>query len=192
VSQLRKVTAKESKGEKVVWLLRGNVHLAAGALAVAGCVLLFASSGRHTLFREADPLLGLSNRTLLALLGLLHLSLSVWLLATNDLMAQGLTMLWLGANSVAYSVGMAWLKAATPLPVLKLVAWKLGARPTGVDMCWKLMTAYLVVGSLAHLVLHWWRLKRLASDAFMRRWKQSREQGASTQRSMKRVWREGP
>ena len=164
-------------GQRLAWLLRGNVHLAAAGLAVVGLMLLCASSGRDPLFRQADALLGLSNRTLLRLLGLLHLGLAGWLLATRDLLSQGLMMLWLGVNCIVYQVGMAWVKAAVPLPVVKLVARKLGANPNAVDVCWRLFIAYLVLGSLAHVLLEWRRLKRVQSDAFMKHWKELREHG---------------
>jgi hypothetical protein len=170
-------TLKQGKDERVVWLLRTNVHLAAAALAMAGLILLLASSGSHSLFRQADALLGLSNRTLLVLLGLLHAGLSVWLLAAKDLVSQGLMMLWLGLNCFVYRVGMAWLGAATPLPVVKLVAWKLRASPRAVDICWRLLIGYLVLGSLAQLILQWRRSRRLQAGAFLRRWKELRERG---------------
>ena len=169
------------KEETVVWLLRANVHLAAAALAAVGLMLLFSSAGRHSLFRQPDALLGLSNRTLLALLGLLHLGISVWLIATKDVMTQGLVLLWWGVNCSVYFVGMSWLKTVSPLPVVKLVAWKLGASPRTLGFCWGVLVFYLVLGSLAHLLLERRRRKREESEAFIRRWRQSREQGASAE-----------
>jgi hypothetical protein len=155
-------------------LLRGHVHLTATALAVMGLAMLWACSGEHALHGQRDAVFDLSNRTVLAVLGLLHLGLSGWLLATRGSMSQGLMILWLGVNCIVYRVGMAWMKGATPLPVVQLVAWKLGANAKAVDICWRLFIAYLVVGSLVHLLLERRRLKGLESEAFLRHWKESR------------------
>ena len=84
----------------------------------------------------------------------------------------------LGANCFVYRVGMIWLKAVAPLPLVKLVAWKLGASPRAVDTCWKALIAYLVAGSLAHLMLERRRLKLDEDAAFLKRWKISREHAA--------------
>jgi hypothetical protein len=158
------------------------VRLAATALAVAGLAMLWACSGENALHGQRDALFDLSNRTVLAVLGLLHLGLSGWLLATRGSMSQGFMMLWLAVNCIVYRVGMAWMKAASPLPVVQLVAWRLGANAKGVDICWRLFIAYLVVGSLAHLLLERRRLKGLESDAFLRHWKETREHGTASQR----------
>ena len=163
-------------------LLRGHVHLTATALAVMGLAMLWACTSRHWLLGERDALFDLSNRTVLAVLGLLHLGLSGWLLATRGSMSEGFMMLWLGVNCIVYRVGMAWMKAASPLPVVQLVAWKLGANPKAVDICWRLFIAYLVVGSLARLLLERRRLKGLESEAFLRHWKETREHGTAPQR----------
>jgi hypothetical protein len=162
-------------------LPKGNVHLAAAALAVAGLLLLYACSGGHSLLREQDALLGLSNRTVLMLLALLHLGVCGWLLAARDATGQGLVMLWLGVNCLVYRLGMAWLKAATPLPVVKLLAWKLGASAHALDIGWRLFIAYLVVGSVAHLLLERRRLRQMQSDAFLRHWKEVREHRAAAE-----------
>ena len=144
--------------------------------------MLWACSGSHALFGQRDALFDLSNRTVLTVFGLLHLGLGGWLLTMRGSMSQGLMMLWLGVNCMVYRVGMAWMKAATPLPVVQLVAWKLGANAKAVDICWRLFIAYLVVGSLAHVLLERRRLKGLESEAFLRHWKETREHGTAPQR----------
>jgi hypothetical protein len=169
--------AKKGSDERLVWLLKANVHFAAAALLVVGIGFLCACSGRNVLFRQSDALLGLHNRTLLALLAMLHLGLGVWLLATRNLLSQGLMILWLGVNCLVYHVGLAWLKAAAPLPVVKLVAWKLGAKPNTVDASWKLLIACLVVGGLVHSLAQHRHLKRLKSESFIRHWEIIRRQG---------------
>lgn len=47
-----------------------------------------------------------------------------------------------------------------------------------VDVCWKALIAYLVVESLAHLVLERHRLKLDEDAALLKRWNISREQAA--------------
>jgi hypothetical protein len=171
----------EATGQRLLTLLKGNMRLAAAALAVAGLAMLWACSGGHSWLRQPDALVGLSNRTLLAVFGLLHLGLAGWLLVTRDLMSQGLLMLWLGVNYLIYRLGMAWVKAAIPLPVVKLVAWKLGASPPVVDACWKLLTAYLLLGGPAHLLLERRRTRMLQDAAFLTHWKGMRERGPAHQ-----------
>jgi len=175
-------TSSKVDSKQLARLLKVNVHLATATLVVAGLVCLWASLGRHSLLRQPDALLGLTNRTLLTALGLLHLGLSVWLLATRKYTSQALLMLWLGADCLVYRLGMAWLKATAPVPLVKLLAWKLDASPKALGVCWSVLIAYLVVGGLAHLMLQRHQLKRQEDAAFLRRWKQTREAGTAPHR----------
>ncbi len=148
-------------------------------LVVMTLVMLAASLEDWALLRRRDALLGVTIRTVLIVAGLLHLVISGWVFATRDVVNQALLLLWVGVNHLVYRAGLAWLKAATPLPILRVLGMKVGIPARTLDFCWKLWMAYLVIGSLVVLVLAWRRRKRLATEAFFLDWRKTREKGTN-------------
>jgi len=166
-------------GEAVVWVLKGYIRLAAVALGGIGLLMLYGSLGEERLLAQREALFGLTNRTFLVLAGLGHLGMSGCLFAVADPMSQGILTLWAGFCGVGYRLGMAWVGANTPLAAARLVGWKIGLSPRVVDTCWKLFIAYLLMGSLLHLMLAWRRLKRLEAEAALAQWRGMRGGGGS-------------
>lgn len=154
---------------------KGYVYSTAGVLVAVSLVMLLAAFEDWALLRRRDALFGVTIRTVLIVAGLLHLAISGWVLATRDVVNQALLLLWAGVNHVFYYAGLAWLKAATPLPILRVLGMKVGIHARTLDFCWKLWMAYLVVGSLLVLVFEWRRRKRLATEAFFLHWRKTRE-----------------
>lgn len=168
-------------GSSTKWVrqvLRGYVYVMTAILACAGLVLVFTAgdSARLPHFRERDALFGLTARTLLAMGGLLHLVLSVYLVLGKDWMMRGLVLLWVGLNHIVYYLGMLWLHVAAPFPAALLVGWRIGVRPEVVDRRWKGLIAWLVVGGVCLLLAERRRTKRAAAAAFLNRWRELREQ----------------
>jgi len=130
------VPAEETSGQAISWVLKAYVRTGAATLALAGLAMLCAATGEERLHGQADPLFGLTNRAMLVLFGVAHLAFSGVLLVVRDLMNQGFISLWIGVNYLAYRMGMVWVKAAVPFPALRLVGWKLGIRPSSVEVCW--------------------------------------------------------
>lgn len=173
----------EAKAKPVLRFLKGYIQATAALFAMIGLVMLLIALDDVPPLRQRDALFGLTTRTVLVLAGVLHLTLSGYLFAARDLMNQGMVALWAGLNHLAYALGMAWVKAAAPLPAVVLVGWKLGIRPQVVGICWNLFIAYLALGSLLILRLEWRRLKQLEAAAFLKRWHAMREQGNAPQKA---------
>lgn len=161
----------QSKSDGMVWVLTAYIRLAATVFAGSGLLLLFSSSGEERLLTQREALLGLPNWTFLVLAGLTHLGISVCLFAVTDAMNRGILALWAGVCELVYRSGMAWLGASTPLATACLVGWKIGVNPRTVDACWKLFVAYLLMGSMLHLMLTWRRVKRLEAEAALAQWR---------------------
>lgn len=153
------------------------VHAAAAMFAAMGLVMLLGAVGDVPPLQQMDELFGLSTRVVMVVAGLLHLAISGCLFATRDPMTQGLVSCWAGLNYLIYLAGLAWLKAATSIPAVVVVAWELGVSAKVVHIVWRLFIAYLVVVGLLLLILEWQRLKRLEAEDFLKDWHKLREQG---------------
>lgn len=161
-------------GELVVWVLKGYIRVAAVAFAATGLLMIYGSFGEERLLAQREALFGLTNRMFLLLAGMFQLGVSGCLLAVKDTLSQGVLTLWAGVCGLAYRLGVAALGASTPLAAARLVGWKTGGSPPAVDACWKLFIAYLLMGSILHLMLAWRRLKRLEAEAALAQWRKMR------------------
>jgi hypothetical protein len=159
---------------------KGCVYATGCFLVVLSIGVLLASWEDWTLLRRRDVLFGVSIRTVLVVTGLLHLAVCAWLFATQDLITQSLLLFWVGFNHIVYRIGLAWLKAATPLPILRVLGMKVGIHARTLDFCWKLFMAYLVIASLVVLALEWRRRRHLEAEELLTRWRETREQGAKS------------
>jgi hypothetical protein len=150
---------------------------AAVAVGLAGLLLLVAGCDQARLPQLARPdeLFGISNRALLLLTGLAHLTLAVVLLAVRDMATRALLMLWLGLNHLLYYFGMTWLGAAAPFPTVVLAGWRIGLKPERLDRWWKLAITGLLLGGILALWLERRRLKRIEAAAFLEHWRKARE-----------------
>jgi hypothetical protein len=174
-------SGRKGKVDAGLWHLRRFVYAAAVMFAAGGLVMLFGARDDIPPLRHPDAVFGLSTQAVLVAAGLLHLAVGGCLFATRDPMKQGLIACWAGLNYIVYLAGLAWLKAATSIPAVVVVAWELGVSEKTAQIVWRLFIAYLVVIGLSLVVLEWRRLKRLEAEAFLKRWHQSRESGDKAQ-----------
>jgi hypothetical protein len=185
------MTAKTEKVKvtSLEWLpplFRGYIYLTAALLVVIGAMLflvIWTCKVRviQSFLNAQAPFLGFSNRATLLLAGVLHLVFGGWLFVTRDLMNQGLLALWAGLNHFIYRMAMIWLTTmAAPFPIEYFVGWRLGVRPETVDLCWKLLIAYLLFGSsvfmLLNILFNWRQEKQLKDEAWVKHWQDTRDQ----------------
>lgn len=173
----QKLLAVPLLGQRISQCLKGLIYFTGIILTVMGIVMLLAAWEDWLLLRRRDGLFGVRIRAVLAIAGVLHLAVSGRLFATRDLMRQGLLLLWIGLNHAVYRIGQAWLKAAMPLPILRVIGMKVGIQAQTLDIYWKLFMVCLLVGSFLVLVFEWRRRKRLETEAFLVRWRKTREKG---------------
>lgn len=157
---------------------RAYVNCAAALFLLAGLTMYFATSGTDRQLMEEDAVFGLKTQKLLLLASVCHVALAVYLLIPGGLPQRGIVVLWAGWCYLIYHLGMLWMGATSPFPAVQLVGWKLGANnPRLADILWKLLIAFLVLGSLWHLVWEWRETKRVDLEAFWKRWTVARRQG---------------
>jgi DNA-directed RNA polymerase subunit RPC12/RpoP len=175
----KKINSGESNVRSVLPSLKRYIQATSAMFALVGLLMPLIALDEIPPLRQQDALFGLTTRTVLALVGVLHLVLSGYLFVGRDLMTQGIVVFWAGLNHMVYALGMVWLRAAAPFPAVVAVAWKLGLSSRVADVCWKLFTAYLLLGSLLILMLEWRRLKRLRIEMFWKRWGEVRARGVA-------------
>jgi hypothetical protein len=174
------MTAKPEMGKKPKATfppqqLRRLVHATAATFAVFGLVMLYSACDNILPLSQPDGLFDVSNRTLLVVAGALHLVVGGLLFFARDLMSQGLIALWAGLNHVVYLAGLAWLKAAVPLPAVVVVAWELRVSTGFVYIVWKSFIALLIIGGTLLVLLERRRLKQTHAEVFLERWGEMRE-----------------
>jgi hypothetical protein len=155
--------------------LKRLVYVIAAAFAGMGLVLLLGAMNDIPPLRQPDAVFGLSTRLVLIVAGMLHLAICGGLLAMRDPLTQGLVTCWTGLNHLVYLVGLAWLKAAAPLPVMLAVAWELRVSTRFVSIVWKLFIASLFIAGMLLVLVEWRRVKRVRTNEFLAHWGEMRE-----------------
>jgi hypothetical protein len=173
--QSTKQSGNVSDVERGVPLFQWYIYISAAMLGVAGILMLVSAGERLKVMQQPDALLGFTTRTVLVLVGLLHLVASVCVFAVRGLMNQAIVLLWLGLNCLVYRVGLAWMHVANPPPAVKALGLKFGIKAASLDTCWKWFIAWLALGSLVVLTCEWRRLKRLEAESFMKRYREKRK-----------------
>ena len=150
-------------------LRKGFVKAAAVMLAATGLVMLSVAMEDLSLLRTPDPVFGFKIGRVMLVVGMLHLLLSGYLFAVQDLRGVILAM-WAGLTYTVYVLGASAITKSNPCTIVELIAWKVGLGPWVADKCWKILIAYLVVGGLFVIILEWHQLKQLQTKLFMERW----------------------
>jgi hypothetical protein len=158
------------------WLLKGYVYPLTALLALSGVMMLMAAMESAPLLRQTDPLTGLSTRTLLRIVGCLHVAVAGWLCLERDLLARGLLLLWVACNWICYSAGTAWaMNVSPPFPLETMLAWKVGVGQNLMHLLCQFLLAYMVGGGLLALASEWRRTGQLKAEAFLRHWEEVRQ-----------------
>lgn len=174
----RKPSNEKARPDRILYCVKGYLYLTATVLGLIGLFLLYTvwatrNSGDWWLGWR-DPLLGLSNRSLLLLGGVLHVGVAAFLFASRDLTNRLLASLWLGLNHLIYYAGIVTMEPTALPNTERFLAWRLGITPNSVDARWKIFQAYLIVVSAVFLFLLWRRSKRLGNEAWFKHWQESR------------------
>lgn len=130
-------------------ILSVNVRVTAWVSLAIGLTFLFTAFDREPLLRENDAVIGLSSQMLLLFGTILSFCLAWFLFTGRDLTTQGLAILWISLNFLVYRIGLIWINAASPCPLVILTGWKLGIKPTVLDTCWKALMAYFAFEGVA-------------------------------------------
>ena len=161
------------------WMMRAVHAWAVGAAVVfglLGLVLLLAGAENGPPWQKADAIFGVSTRTVLRVGGSVHLLLAGYMAFARNPLSQGLLALWLGLNYTVYRIGLMWMGAESPLPVLQCTGDAVGIKPQTLSTSWTWFTVYLMAGGVLLLLVEWRRWKRIEAESFMERWREMRQQ----------------
>jgi len=162
----------------------GYIYLTATVLALIGLFLLSTwwttRNSSDWWLGWRDPLLGLTNRALLVVGGLLHVAVATYLFAARDLWLRLLAALWVGLNHLVYYAGVHLVEPSALPNAERFIGWRLQLQPETVDARWRIFQLCLMVTSTVFLILFWhssWRqAQQLKQQAWFKQWQQSRAQ----------------
>lgn len=173
------------RGQLGIFLSSGISYASATCCGLIGILLVLAVWEDWRVLRKPDLLFGVSNQNVLGVAGVLHLAASVYLFATRQMTSRALVLIWLGLSHFIYRVGMLWLQASIPFPLVHVVARKTGLSSRSVDGCWKYFIAYLIISGVVVLLLGWRRRKQQEAELFVEHWRDMREHGQLHQQTTK-------
>lgn len=134
-----------------------NVYLLFAIVLLAGTAVakLYSAAGEARILGLRDPLLLLTNRELLMVVGLLELGVVAYLLFRRNTLNKHLLIIWLSLNFIVYRLGIWWVAPGKPCPCLGTLTARLSLKPDTVDLLLKLVIAYMLCGSVLFLLLDW-------------------------------------
>jgi DNA-directed RNA polymerase subunit RPC12/RpoP len=151
--------ARKHRRHLLVYCVEGSVYLTATVLALIGLYLLSTvwamRDSNDWWLGWHDPLLGINNRLMLILGGILHIGLSAYLFASRNFSFRNLAILWLGLNHLVYYSGAILMDSSALLNTERFLGWRLHVPPTTVAAWWKILLVYLIIVSLGSLYLTW-------------------------------------
>jgi hypothetical protein len=141
------MTAARSRYRRVVSLESLFVVVAGMPLLLTGAAKLASVGGEARILDQADPLLMLSNRQLMAAVGLIEMVLAGYLWFGREREWQLGMVAWLASSFLLYRLGLWWLGVNKPCGCLGNAAnwWPWLARHQ--EALLKATLAFLLVGS---------------------------------------------
>jgi hypothetical protein len=124
-------------------------------LTLTAWAKLYSATGHAVILFSSDPLLGVSNRTVLWAAGVLELGVVAFLLLSEDNVSRCACVCWLALNFTLYRVGIFWLHPGKLCPCLGTVTDKLGLKPQTVNWMLKMVIVYMLAGSVLFLIREW-------------------------------------
>lgn len=122
-------------------------------LVLTAAAKLWSAFGETTLLREADPLFGLSFRTLTLVAASLEIGVAAICLlrpAVDGLLAVA----WLSTAFLAYRLGLWWIGWKKPCSCLGNLTDALHISPQLADNVMKGLLAFMFIGSVSLLIMH--------------------------------------
>lgn len=152
------------------------IRFASAILILTGAALWFCIFDDLKALDSVDPILRLTNRTLLAISGGVHFTIGVYLAMGSDLTMKGFIMLWIGWTYLTFHFFIRlWGSISEPLPVAVLISWELGISPKALYAIWELVFGYLALGGAMVLIFGRMEEKKLKSEQLISQWRTMRQ-----------------
>jgi hypothetical protein len=142
------------------WFLKTS----AVVLTATGLAKVFAATGPARALDVPDPILGLSFRHLLLLVGLAELFIAFFCVFTEKRSLSVAAIAWLSTNFLLYRLGLWWMGWHKPCGCLGNLTDVLHISPQTADNIMKLLLAYLLFGSYGLLLCRLWQRNPGAGD----------------------------
>jgi hypothetical protein len=124
-------------------------------LTLTGLAKLYSATGNAEILDRPDPLLRMSNSTVLLAAGAFELAVTTYLLISESGIGRCLCIFWVALNFILYRLGTFWLDPGKPCPCIGTLADKLeglGLKPQTIDWWLKGIIVYMLSGSLFFMV----------------------------------------
>jgi hypothetical protein len=131
---------------------------------------------------EPDPILGISNRTMLLSAGALHLVFCGGMLTTRNLLYRAILIIWTGLNCLIFRFAMIWLTKKAPFAMEYFVGWRIKVKPGTLDVCWLLFVGYLIAGSSIFILLKRRYTKQREDKIWFQHWQETRDQASDAEK----------
>ena len=126
-------------------------------MALTGVAKAVSASGSARALDAADPLIGISFRQLLLLVGLAELLIAFFCLFSDKRRGSLLAVAWISTNFLVYRLGLWFIGWHHPCGCMGSLAGVLHLSDRAADNIMKGVLAYLLVGSYAILFCEWRR-----------------------------------
>jgi hypothetical protein len=133
------------------------IYSAMAALAVTAVAKLYSATGSARLLDRADPLLLLTHRHVIILVGWIELAVAAYLLLGRERILKLLSVAWLASMFAAYRAGVWWIGAPKACGCLGSLGDLLPVSEGVVNHAMLVILVYLWVGSVGLLVLSRWK-----------------------------------
>jgi hypothetical protein len=135
--------------------------LSAGILLLATAIAKLISAGGSALVLEVpDPILLISFRHLLLVVGACELLIALFCIFGHRIIAQACLVAWLATNFLVYRVAFILNGDRRPCPCLGTLTEAIHVPQRTAEIVMRVVLAYLLIGSYAALFWLWWQRKK--------------------------------
>jgi len=124
-------------------------------LLAAATFKLLSLSGHARILDQPDPILGLTNRWMYLVIGVVELLVVMYILFGRSRMAKSALLLWLGSNFAVYRLAHWWLAVPEPCACLGRATDWLPSIKAFVHPTLQGIVGFLIVGGAVSLWWHW-------------------------------------
>ena len=131
------------------------IYSAGAILFLTATAKIMSAGGSARALNLADPILMLSNRHVLLIVGVVELAIAGVALFGKNRFLQLALVAWLSSNFLIYRIGLWWMGYKKPCGCLGTITDALGISPKDLESIMKGTLAFLLVGSFVCLLWHW-------------------------------------
>jgi hypothetical protein len=124
---------------------------AGGVFLVTGFAKIVSASGQARILKTDDPIIGMTFRSLMLLVGNLELIIAVVCLFSKKWKLSLKLVFWMAATFTGYRFGLWWIGWKTPCSCLGNLTDALKVSPQMADLIMKYVLVYLLAGSITLL-----------------------------------------